>query len=116
MRRILVASCLLLLAGTASCVIVDPACNNQGGATIFVSPTVVLISVGEQVTPNASQGCYGSHHNPASPHWSLANAADSSVIHLHAQTGRITGRRTGQAIVVARSDDAEPASITVTVR
>jgi hypothetical protein len=115
MRRLLVASCLLLLIGTGGCVIVDPGCGNQGGATIIVSPSIVLISVGEQVTPSASRGCY-SHRDPAYPHWSLADLADTSVVRLDASSGRITGRRPGQAVVVAHSDDAQSASITVTVR
>ena len=115
MRGMLVASCLLLLAATASCVIVDPACSNQGGATILVSPTVVLISVGEQVTPSATRGCYGSHRDPTYPHWSLANIADTAIVRLDASSGRITGRRSGQAVVVAQSENAT-ASITVNVR
>jgi hypothetical protein len=115
MRRILVATCLLLLTGTASCVIVDPACSGQG-ATIVVTPAVVLISVGEQFTPSASQGCYGSHREPSSPHWSFANAADSAIVHLDGNTGRVTGRRSGRAVVVAASGDAESASVSVTVR
>ena len=116
MTRTLVVSCFLVLAGTASCVIVDPACSGGQGATIVVTPAVVLISVGEQFTPSASQGCHGSHREPSSPHWSLANAADSAIVHLDASTGRVTGRRSGRAVIVAASGDAESASVSVTVR
>ena len=102
-----------LVASSASCVIVDPGCG-VGGASILVSPTVVIVAVGQSATPSASW-CRNGHYDPVSPQWSLGSAADANVIGLDATSGRITGRRTGTATVIATSQGVTGASVSVTV-
>lgn len=116
MRRALFAftASLAIVASTASCVIVDPACG-PGGASILISPTVVLVSVGQSATPKASW-CRNGRYDTMTPQWSLGSAADGNVISLDSSTGRITGRRAGTATVIATSAGVEGASVSVTVR
>ena len=116
MQRLLAAA--LLVLAISGCVIVgDPTCNS-GGASIVVAPGVVVVSVGESFTPNGTDSwCDGGHQSYGSPSWSLSKPSDSDVIALDSSTGRITGRRTGIATVVARSDHTRATStIVVTVR
>jgi len=116
MQRLLAAA--LLVFAVSGCVIVgDPTCNG-GGATVVVAPGVVVVSVGESYTPNGSDSwCDGGHQAYGSPSWSLSKPSDSDVIALDASTGRITGRRTGIATVVARSVHTDATStLVVTVR
>ena len=116
MHRIVAA--VLLLGGVAGCVIVgDPSCGG-GGAAIVVTPGVVVVAVGQSVTPNASDTwCDNGHQAHGSPNWSLAQPGDSAIVRLDATTGRITGIRAGQATVVARSPASGATStVAVTVR
>lgn len=116
MQRLLAAA--LLLFAVSGCVIVgDPTCSG-GGASIVVAPGVVVVSVGESFTPNGSESwCDSGHQAHGSPSWSLSQATDGDVIALDASTGRITGRRTGVATVVAKSEHTGATStILVTVR
>ena len=93
------------LAMTAGCVIVDPSCS-RSSAAVIVSPTVVVVAVGQSFTPSASErGCDG-RYSHSSPRWSLANAADSVYVRVNASTGEITGRRTGRAMVAAQSTES----------
>src|SRR3954463_8392814 len=103
MQRILAAAVLFL--GVSGCVFVgDPTCNG-GGASVIVAPGVVVVSVGESFTPNGSESwCDSGHQAYGSPSWSRSKATDADVIALDSSTGRITGRRTGIATVVARSE------------
>jgi len=110
--RDIVAS-LAIVASSASCVIVDPGCG-VGGASILVSPTVVVVAVGQSATPSASW-CRNGHYDPVSPQWSLGSSADANVVSLDAATGRITGRRVGTATVIATSQGVGGASVSVTV-
>jgi len=96
------------------CVAGDLSCSN-GGLLIVVSPSTVVVAVGESVTPSASL-CHDGRFDVASPKWSLGSSTDSSVITLDAATGRITGRLAGTASVIAISRGAEGARISVTVR
>jgi len=105
---------LVIVASSASCVIVDPGCGT-GGASILVSPTVVFVAVGQSATPKASW-CRNGHYDPMSPEWSLSSTADAAIVSLDPSTGRITGRRAGTATVIASSDGVEGASVSVTVR
>ena len=116
MQRLLAAA--LLVFAVSGCVFVgDPTCNG-GGASIVVAPGVVVVSVGESFTPNGSDSwCESGHQAHSSPSWSLSQPNDGSVIALDASTGRITGRRTGVATVVASSGHSGATStIVVTVR
>ena len=116
MQRLLVAA--LLVFAISGCVIVgDPTCNS-GGASVVVAPGIVIVSVGESFTPNGSDSwCDGGHQAYGSPSWSLSKPVDSDVIALDVSTGRITGRRTGIATVVARSEHTgDTSTIVVTVR
>lgn len=116
MHRLLAAA--LLVFAVSGCVFVgDPTCSG-GGASIVVAPGVVVVSVGESFTPNGSDSwCDGGHQSYGSPSWSLSRPSDSDVIALDAATGRITGRRSGVATVVARSEHTGATStIVVTVR
>lgn len=116
MHRIVAA--VLLLGSVAGCVIVgDPSCGG-GGAAIVVTPGVVVVAVGQSVTPNASDTwCDNGHQAHGSPNWSLAQPGDSAIVRLDATTGRITGIRAGQATVVARSPATGATStVAVTVR
>jgi hypothetical protein len=116
MQRVLAAALLLLVV--SGCIIVgDPTCGG-GGAAVIVTPGVVVVAVGESFTPNASDSwCDGGHHAHGSPSWSLSHASDTAFVSLDASTGRITGRRTGVATVMARSDHSTAtSSIQVTVR
>jgi hypothetical protein len=109
---------VLLLAGVAGCVIVgDPSCPT-GGATIVVTPEVLVVTVGQSVTPSASDSwCQNGHTSYGSPTWSLAQPGDSAIVRLNAATGTITGLRVGQATVTARSAaSGASAAIAVTVR
>jgi len=117
MRRVL-AACLIALAGTASCVIVDPGCGTSAGASIYVSPAVVVVAVGASVTPVATERrCDGRREDRVYPRWTLLRGADSAIVALDASTGRITGRRPGDALVSARPDDySGDATVSVTVR
>jgi len=96
------------------CVAGDLSCSN-GGLLIVVSPSTVVVAVGESVTPSASL-CHDGRYDVASPKWSLGSSTDSSVITLDAATGRITGRVAGMASVIATSRGAEGARVSVTVR
>jgi hypothetical protein len=96
------------------CVVGDVGCGD-GGLLIVVSPSVVVVGVGESVTPTASL-CHGGRFDVMSPNWSLGSSADLGVITLDARTGRITGRRPGKASVIATSEGAEGARVSVTVR
>ena len=115
MRRLMLAS-LIVCATTTGCIIVDPSCGSSG-ASVYVSPTVVVIAVGQTATPIASErGCDGRYHGHSSPRWSLVNAADSTFISLNVTTGEITGRRSGKATVEARSmESGSTATVAVTV-
>ena len=116
MQRLLAAA--LLVFAVSGCVIVgDPTCNG-GGASVIVAPGVVVVSVGQSYTPNGSDSwCDGGHQAYGSPNWSLSKPSDSDVIALDASTGRITGRRTGVATVIARSTHTDATStLVVTVR
>ncbi|HKN68724.1 MAG TPA: hypothetical protein VJW73_20705, partial [Gemmatimonadaceae bacterium] len=95
----------------------DPTCKG-GGASIVVAPGVVVVSVGESFTPNGTDSwCDGGHQSYGSPSWSLRKPGDSDLIALDSSTGRITGRRSGIATVVARSEHTGATStIVVTVR
>ena len=116
MQRLLPAA-LLVLAVSGCVVVGDPTCSG-GGASIVVAPGVVIVSVGESFTPNGSDSwCDGGRQAHGSPDWSLSQATDANVIALDATTGRITGRRSGVATVVARSSHTGATStILVTVR
>jgi hypothetical protein len=96
------------------CVAGDVSCAN-GGLLIVVSPSVVIVAVGESVTPTASL-CHDGRFDVVSPSWSLGSPGDTSVIALDRATGRITGRRPGQASAIATSQGAEGARLSVTVR
>jgi hypothetical protein len=113
MRRFLTASAILL--ASAGCVIVDPSCGGGGGATIVISPSIIVVSVGESTTPHASW-CRNGRYDDLSPDWSLGQAADANVIALDRTTGRITGKRAGTATAIATYAGAEGASVQVTVR
>jgi hypothetical protein len=117
MRRSIIA--LLVSFSTLGayfrCVVGDVGCGDGGGLLVVVSPSVVVVAVGGSVTPTASL-CHGGRFDVISPTWSFGAKADSSVIALDAATGRITGRRSGTASVIATSQGAEGARISVTVR
>jgi len=114
MRRFLAASTALsAIALSSGCVIVDPSCSS-GGAAIFISPSTVIVAVGASATPRASW-CRGGHYDRVSPQWSVGQAADANIISVDAETGRITGKRTGRATVVARYEGVEASSVSVTV-
>lgn len=115
MQRIRAA--VLMLASVSGCVIVgDPACSS-GGASIVVTPGIVVVAVGQSVTPSASDSwCANGHEAHGSPSWSLVEAGDSAVVRLDTSTGRITGLRAGQATVVARSSSGATATVSVTVQ
>ena len=116
MRRSFAAS---IAAGTAAiafssaCVIVDPSCSS-GGASIYVSPSTVVVAVGASATPRASW-CRDGRYDRMSPHWSLASTADANIISLDAETGRITGKRAGSATVYAKYDGMNASVVRVTV-
>ena len=76
------------------CVAGDLSCSN-GGLLVVVSPSVVVVAVGESVTPKASL-CHDGRFDVASPKWSLGSSNDSSVI--------------------ATSNGAEGARVSVTVK
>ena len=116
MRRALTVSAALaaLVAATSGCVIVDPSCSG-GGASIVVTPSVVVVSVGQTTRPSASW-CRGGRYDRVSPSWSLGATADANIINVDAATGAITGRRTGRASVVATYEGVEGARVEVTVQ
>lgn len=114
MRRILLPF-VLVLAASGGCVIVDPSCSSSA-VSVHVSPTVVVVAVGQSVTPTASERWCDDRHRHSSPRWNLVNAADSSIVALNAFTGEITGRRAGRATVAARSvESGSEATVSVTV-
>lgn len=109
---------LLVLSGLSGCVIVgDPSCTG-GGAALVVTPGVVVVAVGQSVTPTANDSwCDHGQHAYGSPTWSLLQPADSVVVRLDSTTGRITGLRAGTTTVVARSSaSGATTSVPVTVR
>jgi uncharacterized protein YjdB len=116
MRRSLLALAVSFttLGSYFRCVAGDVSCSN-GGLLIVVSPSVVVVAVGESLTPTASL-CHDGRFDVMSPKWSLGSSTDSSVIALDAATGRITGRWPGTASVIATSNGAEGARVSVTVR
>ena len=116
MRRSLLALAVSFttLGSYFRCVAGDLSCSN-GGLLVVVSPSVVVVGVGESVTPTASL-CHDGRFDVVSPNWSLGSSIDSSVIALDAATGRITGRWPGAASVIATSNGAEGARVSVTVR
>ena len=103
-----------IAASTTSCLIVDPSCAS-GGASILISPTVVYVAVGQSATPRASW-CRNGRYDNMNPRWSLGQASDATVINLDPNSGEITGRRAGQATVIATSDGVQGSSVSVTVR
>ena len=115
MRRSLIASVALSASAwaVAGCVIVDPSCS-AGGASIVITPSVVVVAVGQTATPRASW-CRGGHYDRVSPQWSLGQAADATVIAVDATTGVITGKRAGKASVIATYEGAEGSRVQVTV-
>ena len=117
MRRFLVASMAYSTAASSfTCVVNGPSCgSSNGGLFILVSPSAVVVSVGESLTPRASW-CRDGRYDDVSAQWSLGQAADGNIITLDATTGRITGRRAGEATVIATHEGAEGASLKVTVR
>ncbi len=103
-------------ASSFTCIVNDPSpCGSNGGLFILVSPSVVVVSVGESLTPRASW-CRDGRYDNVPAQWSLAQAADADLITLDATTGRITGRRGGQAKVSATYAGADGAALQVTVR
>lgn len=116
MRRALSVSVALSLLAVASsgCIIVDPSCNSGGGASIYISPSVVVVAVGQTTRPSASW-CRGGRYDRVSPQWSLGSAGDASFISVDASTGVITGRRAGKASVVATYEGVEGSRVPVTV-
>ena len=116
MRRALkVSAALSVLAVVSSgCVIVDPSCSGSGGASIFISPSVVVVAVGQTTRPSASW-CRGGRYDRVSPQWSLGSAADANIINIDTVTGAITGKRVGKASVVAKYEGVEGARASVTV-
>jgi hypothetical protein len=104
----------LVLASSTGCVVVDPSCSG-GGASIVISPPIVVVSVGQSQTPKA-QWCRGGRYDDLSPNWRLASTADATVISLDPVTGRITGKRAGTATVIATYTGASGSSVQVTVR
>ena len=114
MRRPLVASLAIVLASASGCVIVDPSCSS-GGTTILVSPSTVIVAVGQSSTPRA-RWCRSGHYDDLDPNWSLGQAADANIISLDTETGRITGKRAGTATVIATYAGAEGTAVQVTVR
>lgn len=103
MQRVPIAA-LLVLAGVSGCVIVgDPSCTG-GGAALVVTPGLVVVAVGQSVTPSANDSwCDHGQQAYGSPTWSLLQPADSAIVRLDATAGRITGLRAGTTTVVARS-------------
>lgn len=101
----------------AACVIVDPGCS-PGSASVYVSPTVVVVAVGQSVTPEATASwCADGHRQHASPRWVLVQPGDSAFVSLDHTTGTITGRRAGGAVVAAESErTGDRTTIAVTVR
>ena len=115
MRRSLIASVALSASAWAvsGCVIVDPSCSG-GGGSILITPSVVVVAVGQTATPRASW-CRNGHYDRLSPQWSLGQAADANVISVDAMTGVITGRRAGKASVIATYEGVEGSRLQVTV-
>jgi hypothetical protein len=116
MRRALTVSVAFaaLAVATSGCVIVDPSCSG-GGASIVVTPSVVVVAVGQTTRPSASW-CRGGRYDRVSPTWSLGATADANIITVDAETGVITGRRVGRASVVATYEGAEGSRVDVTVQ
>ena len=119
MRRLVVASAAasVIAASSTRCVVAigDPSCGGSGGLTIVISPRVVYVAVGESLTPKATW-CRDGRYDTVSPQWSLSSTADANIISLDASSGRVTGKRAGQATVVATYSGAEGSSMQVTVR
>jgi len=116
MRRSLLALAVSFttLGSYFRCVAGDLSCSN-GGLLVVVSPSVVVVAVGESATPTASL-CHDGRYDNVPAQWSLGQTADANIITLDATTGRITGRRTGQARVIATYEGADGAALQVTVR
>jgi hypothetical protein len=116
MRRALqVSAALSVLALVSSgCVIVDPSCSGGGGASILITPSVVVVAVGQTTRPNASW-CRGGRYDRVSPQWSLGSSADANIISVDASSGVITGKRAGKAAVVATYEGVEGSRVPVTV-
>jgi len=115
MQRMIVAA--LVLAASSGCVIVgDPTCG-AGGASVVVSPGVVVVTVGQSFTPSGNDSwCESGHQSHGSPSWSLSQPGDSTFVTLDAVTGRVTGRRAGEATILARSAHSSAStSLLVTV-
>ena len=108
-------SVFAIVATSASCVIVDPSTCNAGGASILITPSVVVVAVGQTSTPRASW-CRNGRYDSLSPRWSLGSTADANIISVDATTGEITGKRAGSARVVATYDGADGGSVSVSVR
>jgi hypothetical protein len=119
MRRFLAAPAALcaVVASTTGCVIVDPSScgGGGGGASILITPSVVVVAVGQSTTPRASW-CRNGRYDNMSPQWSLGAAADANIISLDPSTGQVTGKRAGQATVIATYAGVQGSSVTVTVR
>src|SRR3954462_7174834 len=118
MHRFLVASMAYSTAASSfTCVVNDPSsCSSSGGGLfILVSPSTVVVAVGESLTPRASW-CRDGRYDNVPAQWSLGQAADANIITLDATTGRITGRRAGQVKVIATYEGADGAALQVTVR
>jgi hypothetical protein len=115
MQRVILAA-LLPLAASGCIIVGDPTCSG-GGASVVVTPGVVVVAVGESFTPNGSdRWCDGGHQSRGSPRWTLSQAGDSAFVALDPSTGRVTGLRAGVATVVAKSThSAATSSIVVTV-
>ena len=115
MRRSLAASVagLIAISVASGCIIVDPSCPS-GGASIFVSPSTVVVAVGASATPRASW-CRSGRYDRMSPHWSLGSTADANIISVDSETGRITGKRAGYATVVATYEGMDGSRVSVTV-
>jgi hypothetical protein len=104
-----------IVATCASCVIVDPSTCNSGGASILITPSVVVVAVGQTSTPRASW-CRNGRYDSLSPRWSLGSTADANIISVDATSGAITGKRTGNATVVATYEGVDGGSVSVSVR
>ena len=114
MRRFAAVS-LLALVPTTSCVVVGPSCPT-GAAAVVVTPSTVVVAVGSSVTPSATW-CHRGNHEQVYPRWSVSRSEESAVIDVDPASGRITGKRAGQATVVVSYGPASGDSrVPVTVR
>ena len=104
----------MLAVASSGCIIVDPSCSGSSGTSIFISPSVVVVAVGQTTRPSASW-CRGGRYDRVSPQWSLGSAADGNLISVDASTGVITGKRAGKASVIATYEGVEGSRVPVTV-